>query len=272
MSNFPRNLSILRRRAGYTQESLAEALNVSRQAVGKWESGQTMPEAATLLTLADLLNCTLDQLMREELSEAASAPADAAVQAEAMPQEEPSLEEEPVSDEEWEYQRQEDEAWAVFQTYDTHMNRFSRQIALGVGLILAGVGSLLAVNAIFGDTGLMVVPLLACIAAAACLFVSGGVAHGGFQKDYPDIPYTYPPEMVQRFRDTFGRGIGLAVGGIVADVALLVGASILFERDDTMILLTLATFMVLLGVCVGAIVWLGIQYSKYHIGENDRKE
>ncbi len=263
MSNFPRNLSILRRRAGYTQESLAEALDVSRQAVGKWESGQTMPEAATLLTLADLLNCTLDQLMREELSEMASAPMGAAVQAEAMPQEEPISQEETFSDEEWEYQRQADEAWAAIQAYDAHMNWFSRQIALGVGLILAGVGGLLAVNAIFGDTGLMVVPLLACIAVAVCLFVSGGVAHDGFQKDYPDIPYTYPPEMERQFRDTFGKGIGLAVGGILVDVGMLVGGSIIFERDDTMILLTLAAFMAVLGVCVGAIVWLGIQHSKY---------
>lgn len=68
MTHFEHNLPILRRRAGYTQENLAEALGVSRQAVSKWESGQSLPEAATLLTLADLLSCTLDQLMREELS------------------------------------------------------------------------------------------------------------------------------------------------------------------------------------------------------------
>ncbi len=264
MSNFPKNLSILRRRAGYTQESLAEALGVSRQAVGKWESGQTMPEAATLLTLADLLRCTLDQLMREELREEGPA------QGAAMPMEEPLPEEEPFSQEDWELRRQEDEAWAIFQAYDAHMDRFSWQIALGVGMILAGVGGLLAVAAIFGGTGLMVVPLLACVAVAVCLFVSGGVAHEGFQKDYPDIPLAYPPEIVQQFRDTFGRGIGLAVGGILADVGLFVGASILFERDSTMVLLSLATFMVVLGGCVGAIVWLGIQHSKY-FGEDRRK-
>ena len=257
MSNFPKNLSILRRRAGYTQESLAEALNVSRQAVGKWENGQTMPEAATLLTLADLLHCTLDQLMREELTEEGPA------QAAAMPTEEPLPEEEPFSQEDWELQRQEDRAWAIFQAYDAHMDRFSGQIALGVGLILAGVGGLLGVLAIFGGTGLMAVPLLACIAAAVCLFVSGGVAHEGFQKDYPDIPYTYPPEILQQFRDTFGRGIGLAIGGILADVALFVGACILFGRSKTMVLLSLAAFMAVLGGCVGAIVYLGIQHSKY---------
>ena len=42
MSNFPKNLSLLRRRAGYTQESLVEALSVSRQAVSKWESGGSL--------------------------------------------------------------------------------------------------------------------------------------------------------------------------------------------------------------------------------------
>lgn len=69
MFHFAENLSILRRKAGYTQESLAEALGVSRQAVGKWESGQGLPEAATLVTLAELLGCSLDQLMRETLAE-----------------------------------------------------------------------------------------------------------------------------------------------------------------------------------------------------------
>ena len=39
MSIFSQNLPKLRRRAGYTQEGLAEALGVSRQAVGKWEAG-----------------------------------------------------------------------------------------------------------------------------------------------------------------------------------------------------------------------------------------
>ena len=43
----------LRRASGMSQEELAEKLGVSRQAVSKWESGATLPEAATLLTLAE---------------------------------------------------------------------------------------------------------------------------------------------------------------------------------------------------------------------------
>ena len=63
MTYFAENLAALRKRAGYTQETLAEALGVSRQAVGKWESGQGLPEASTLLTLADLRRMTPSRSM-----------------------------------------------------------------------------------------------------------------------------------------------------------------------------------------------------------------
>ncbi|MBR6341997.1 MAG: helix-turn-helix transcriptional regulator, partial [Treponema sp.] len=40
---FSEKLAILRKNKGITQEALAEKLNVSRQAVAKWESGQAYP-------------------------------------------------------------------------------------------------------------------------------------------------------------------------------------------------------------------------------------
>ena len=64
MSNFPKNLSLLRRRAGYTQESLAEALNVSRQAVSKWESGRSDPSTTNLIALAKLSGIEPEELLR----------------------------------------------------------------------------------------------------------------------------------------------------------------------------------------------------------------
>ena len=65
MSNFAENLSILRRRAGYTQESLAEVLGVSRQAVGKWEKGLSSPSTANLLALAKLYGASSEELLRD---------------------------------------------------------------------------------------------------------------------------------------------------------------------------------------------------------------
>ena len=48
-----------------TQEFVAEALGVSRQAVSKWESGNTSPSTANLLALAKLFGMTAEELLRE---------------------------------------------------------------------------------------------------------------------------------------------------------------------------------------------------------------
>ncbi|HCC04388.1 MAG TPA: transcriptional regulator, partial [Clostridiales bacterium] len=45
---FNENLKYLRKQAGLTQEQLAEKLNVSRQAITKWESGQSFPDIENL--------------------------------------------------------------------------------------------------------------------------------------------------------------------------------------------------------------------------------
>ena len=66
--HFSANLHFLRKRSGMTQEKLAQKLNVSRQAISKWESGETVPEVSTLLELAELFSCKLDDLLRKELS------------------------------------------------------------------------------------------------------------------------------------------------------------------------------------------------------------
>lgn len=65
---FASNLQFLRRRSGMTQEKLAGHLGVSRQAISKWESGETLPEVATLLQLSQLFSCNMDDLLRQELS------------------------------------------------------------------------------------------------------------------------------------------------------------------------------------------------------------
>ncbi|MCC2864817.1 helix-turn-helix transcriptional regulator [Ihubacter massiliensis] len=62
------NLQRLRKLNQYTQEELAEKLNVSRQAVAKWESGESMPDLNTCSNIARLFNVSLDDLVnyREE--------------------------------------------------------------------------------------------------------------------------------------------------------------------------------------------------------------
>lgn len=52
-----------RKAAGLTQKQLAQRLNVSFQAVSKWENGDALPDASLLLDLADALNTSVDQLL-----------------------------------------------------------------------------------------------------------------------------------------------------------------------------------------------------------------
>lgn len=56
----------LRREKGYSQEQLADILNVSRQSVSKWEAGQSMPELNKLIVIADRFGVTMDQLVRDD--------------------------------------------------------------------------------------------------------------------------------------------------------------------------------------------------------------
>ena len=62
---FPEKLQLIRKSKGMTQEELAEALKVSRQAVAKWESGQGYPDIANLISLSSMFNVTVDYLVKD---------------------------------------------------------------------------------------------------------------------------------------------------------------------------------------------------------------
>ena len=64
---FNEKLLSLRRKAGLSQEELAEKLGVSRQAVSRWEMGETMPDAQNILMLSDIFGVTTDYLLRDEM-------------------------------------------------------------------------------------------------------------------------------------------------------------------------------------------------------------
>ncbi len=55
-----------RKKAGLSQEGLAEQLGVSRQAVSKWETGEAVPEVTKILSLAKAFNVTTDCLLNDD--------------------------------------------------------------------------------------------------------------------------------------------------------------------------------------------------------------
>lgn len=61
----------LRRKAGLSQEQMAQQLDVSRQAVSKWETGESLPDTNKLLATGRLLGVTVDYLLDDEQTDPA---------------------------------------------------------------------------------------------------------------------------------------------------------------------------------------------------------
>ena len=62
---------LLRKKAGWSQEELAEQLSVSRQAVSKWEGAQSIPDMDKILQMSRLFGVTTDYLLKDEIEDAA---------------------------------------------------------------------------------------------------------------------------------------------------------------------------------------------------------
>ena len=59
----------LRKNSGLSQEQLAEQLNVSRQAISKWEQGTAVPESEKLITISNYFCVTVDYLLKEDTTD-----------------------------------------------------------------------------------------------------------------------------------------------------------------------------------------------------------
>ena len=62
-----------RKELNYTQEQLADILGVSRQSISKWESDIAYPETDKLIELGKLFDCSMDYLLKEEVTEKSGA-------------------------------------------------------------------------------------------------------------------------------------------------------------------------------------------------------
>ena len=63
---FGQRISRLRKNLGLKQDEIAEKVNISAQAVSKWENDLSAPDISTLPLLADILNVSLDELLGRE--------------------------------------------------------------------------------------------------------------------------------------------------------------------------------------------------------------
>ena len=72
---FNNKLYTLRKQKGFSQEELANRLNVSRQTISKWEVGESTPDLENLVAISELFEVSLDELVLDKEKEVQPQPA-----------------------------------------------------------------------------------------------------------------------------------------------------------------------------------------------------
>ena len=114
---FGEKLQTLRRKAGLSQENLADRLDVSRQAVSKWERDSGYPETEKIIQMGKLFDVTLDYLLNEENT-----------------QQQPCAEEHPPVEVDGLYVRRE-----MADGFLLYQKRRTQKLGIAAGLCIAGL-------------------------------------------------------------------------------------------------------------------------------------
>lgn len=232
---FNENLQNLRKMKGMSQEQLAEQLEVSRQAVSKWESGSGYPETEKLITICEIFDCSIDTLLKGKITA---------------------------------------DSTGEKNKYENLQNRFSRGIALGIGIILLGVTILVYLVGVANmaetvSTGeryaiLGVVILLCCVAIAVPVFIMLGIEKENYDKKHPQLPYFYQDEEVENFDKKFMKAIAFGVALILVGVIALISLyGIRLVSDEST--LPVVILMGCVTIAVTIFTYFGIQKEKYDI-------
>ncbi|WP_101721961.1 helix-turn-helix domain-containing protein [Eggerthella timonensis] len=220
--SFRDNLQHLRAARDLSQAQLATLLGVSRQSVAKWEAEKSYPEMDKLIKLCDLFECSLDDLVRGDLTGCATAAEEPTVALKAstsvggaliMPgtaEGESVLEAVGVEGE-----APEGEV-ADACGYDEHMRRRAWDVAAGVAVIVMSFGvAMFVTGGGYNSTTVLanIVVHLVGIALGLCLFVPAYRSHAAFRKEHPVVEDCYTPEekAEARRRKLFGVGGGVAL-------------------------------------------------------------
>lgn len=186
---------MLRKKNGWSQEELAEKLNVSRQSVSKWESGLSVPDLNKIIGMSALFGVSTDFLLKDELEEVSASETGESDDAKGRC----------ISAEE-------------ANRYLSLVVRYARFIALGVALCILSPVVLLLLSGASADgmwgqgempaTAIGLGVLLALVACAVALFVSCGLRLAEFdylEKDAFSLAYGVAGIVEKRRAEYAGR-------------------------------------------------------------------
>lgn len=217
------NLKLLRKQRGMSQEQLAEQLGVSRQAVSKWESNSGMPEMETLISLSEIFECSIDELLKSDLK---------------------------------------DQNLANKQKYENHYNLMAKVYTFGITAILLGVCAYLFAEIYFPEnTYFEFIPqiiFLFFVLIGVICFVYFGIVDSHFEERKITLSDFYSEGERNVFNQKYSLAIATGVGLILLGVVVQLMVSNLYNED-----LANGLFMLLVTIAVGVFVYFGTLKGKY---------
>ena len=240
----------LRKKNGWSQEELAEKMNVSRQAVSKWESAQTVPDLEKILQLSGLFGVTTDYLLKDELEseEYTDSAAESGVKRVTLAEANEFID--------WRRSAAVRIAVAVFLC-----------IASVIPLLLLAAASeanMLGMSSAFAGAVGMVI-FLATVTVAVVIFVYCGFRNAPYaylDKEVFETEYGVKGmvrEKQKAYRNAYVRSNMIGVGiCVLSPVALFVGA---FSGDEFFTVLMLTVTLLAVGVGVIFFITAGVRWA-----------
>lgn len=251
----------LRKQLGWSQEDLAEKVNVSRQSVSKWESAASIPDLNKIILLAEIFGVSTDYLVKDEIEEIDSIGED----------KEPGIMKVSLED--------------AAEFVKTQI-KMSRDISVGVILCIYSVIPLLFLLALAeGEQQLLTLDLASGIGLVALfLAVSIGVSFflrsnryriisDKFEEGKFELSYgvrSVFEEKLQKYQNVYSLRLSLFISMIITSVVPLLLVSI-FSDSDMVTLMMVVLMFVIIGASVYYIIPTVFEHNVYNqiIGKGD---
>lgn len=252
---FADKLINLRKKAGWSQEELAEQMNVTRQSVSKWEGAQSVPDLEKIIRLSNLFGVSTDYLLKDEIEDTDG-----------------NFPSEDIS----EIRRVSMEEAKAFLSVKT---RTSKAIALATFLCILSPICLLILGAISevpkygladnvaGGIGMIVLLLLVTIAVA--LFVSSGrktAVYDYLEKEEFETEYGVSgmvSSLKTQYNKTHTRNNIIGAGLCITALIPFFGGAIFNDENELLLTIMISSSFIIAGAGVVFLISSGIVWASY---------